>query len=533
MSDSSGTNTELDQYGVWIKTPPHTHQETAEEENTDSLSDFSFLDELPSEHQESTASDDMSADIMGDISPEGTGADETVSLDEFISDVSTEDEANIPTDNEGSSTEEMEDGEISLDDFFDGDSGFMEEETKEEEEEEDPLDIDLEFDDELDVQTVDNTDDSSFFDEPESTSSRSSSSGDSETEGVDLSDFFSDDSPVDQESNSDDAKATETVDVSEFDDMLDNISDNSKPKAEETSVADAGSTEDIDLSEFGLDGDSSENAPAEADEEDSEEDMKTNFDLSVSMEDEDSGTSVESNASDATEESISISIEPETEKPAESSGQRASVSSSDEEFDVDSLLDSIEDENGEKASLKDDSEAENRSAPVPETEFSPTVIVEAESETIPDTFDEETSSLSDTEVHPETEKNLEKSAFDDTIKAHNEDEEDMGATNELLKQIAGELLSLKQEISGLRSEVEIIKQRNQTSPEAEEEIDIPAPLPEKEKVASFLDEADDVALSENELGNIFASAEVTPDESPSEEVASVPSAGDENAKEVT
>ena len=194
MSDSSGTNTELDQYGVWVKTPPHIHQEEAQEETEDTLSDFSFIDELPSDQQEAPAQD--STDIIEDITSNEADSDESVSLDEFISDIDTAEEVEASSDDSSDSLEEAEDGEISLDDFFDGDSSFAKEEEKQEEQDEDPLDIDLEFDDSLDVQTVDNSDDLSFFDETDSSDTKSVASDSGDTEGVDISDFFNDDAPA-------------------------------------------------------------------------------------------------------------------------------------------------------------------------------------------------------------------------------------------------------------------------------------------------------------------------------------------------
>ena len=94
MSDSTNINNELDQYGVWVKNPPHT------ESLEDSLPDFSFLENTAAQDEQLTFENDdtaLSADellnITNSISTEEVAeetpapeATDEVSLDDFMSD---------------------------------------------------------------------------------------------------------------------------------------------------------------------------------------------------------------------------------------------------------------------------------------------------------------------------------------------------------------------------------------------------------------------------------------------------------------
>ncbi len=144
MSDTTNINNDLDQYGVWVK---NTSQESSID---DSLPDFSFLEDSASADvqnnfesddtalsadellnitsgmsitEEAPANDEISLDqLEADFSAVDSPSPETdeISLDSFITDGAEE---TAPSEPEIKVEDSLPDGEISLDEFMDSDSG--------------------------------------------------------------------------------------------------------------------------------------------------------------------------------------------------------------------------------------------------------------------------------------------------------------------------------------------------------------------------------------------------------------------------
>ena len=604
MSDSSENNKELDQYGVWVKTPPHDDETeeflplndgSGDSEKEVASSDFSFLDGLSSEDDEKLEDDFSDFQISDDTndnsevsteeavqptdvkseqdiednsveipvkeidSPADESGDQAVSLDEFFSD-------DTSSENTSNSSEDShpDDGEISLDEFFDTDSSLSDKNESlgaDTIQNEEPLDIDLEFDDTVEVKMEDtgDSDDFSLADIPDDGTPASASSDN--TESINLSDFFNDDPPSDSPAEPSVSKvltpesSSESVDVDNFDNVFDSLQD-SNPSPRDTSTVENSEpteTEEVDLSEFGLDSDD-ESSPAEASEEaeEAQKDIKTNFDISVSADDGGDDESIaDTGASDATEESVSLVQDGKTEPRKTEEVQSAS---SDSDFDVDSLLDSIEDENGQSVSLGDAPAESTKSAPKAVVEETPAVepvesIMEekneepaedasAELEEIPDSFDEEINSLtepvdSNEEIDIPVVAPIREAAeepIETTDEQPSEDKEDMdNSATDILKQIAAEIQNLRREITGLKTDVENIKNKATLSASEPKSV-AAAPLTE-EPVAedsasaeelpdvdeSAAEEEEEVALSGDELGNILGSADFAEEAPASEE----------------
>ncbi|WP_296325834.1 hypothetical protein [Treponema sp. UBA3813] len=388
MSDSDKTN-ELDNYGVWVKKPPRTVSSEIEE-NADALSDseidlpdFSSIDVVDEVDNssfgsgETALSQDELANIAGmgsfeESSPEAapSGETEEISLDEFIEGgVFDGDDTAAPASSESSGSSEES---VSTDEFMDSSDITVSDEAPSVSEapalsDEGPIDIDLSFDD--------------------SESSAGLASGSSApsapvaevpgSEDVDLSDFgvdfdsgdTSSDSPA--ASTSDDG--TESVDLSDFGFDINAPESNgesepeqeSEPAAEEPKINEDG-TEEISLDSFGFDinaeessGESEAAAPAE-------ETASTEDDFSVSLDDE-SPALTESEPSEMTvsadDDAGDISIESSSEPEQEEAPAQDFAAPDDDDFDLDSIMDSIEDENGNTSSLNDNAGIVSEPAP--------------------------------------------------------------------------------------------------------------------------------------------------------------------------
>lgn len=692
MSDPSNTDSELDQYGVWVKKEvqseksaalpaadgavpsgdaavqessddseaPDGAEGAAEPEAADSggdeieaLDDF-FADDDAEEQGSAAESDDAEKDFTpSDIATVGsedagltsadsempsvdgeavppeadtaagdaagddiTAGEEELSPDSFDAVTAEDGEISLDEFDMGGDSGEKEvflsdfdaagaeDGEISLDSFFgDGDESAAVSEVHTEETEiadEEPLDIDLEFEDTADVPMEEDSAGEVDFDLDAVTDEGSGSSivSDDGSESVDFSDFFSD---ADDASNADipekinDGNGMDDETERSFDGIFSGMDD--AEKQEPAGSSDAGNaaaatedvdldafdspasgSEDVDLSDFGVDGsdDSMGGVKNEAGSEE-DEDIKTNFDISVSSDDDIGDGSEESNASDATEEEVSIVQDKREPVHTEERQAPLSGASPDDDFDVDSLLDSIEDESGTPASTEDGSAAgtataeevnelpplddfetpaaggtagEEADIPVdpPEGFAEEAPEPEAAERTLPgEAAAEETAAFIPVpvSVSEETEADAEESlarneeidysykenAADAISDGEAEgDEEDMDGMNEILKQIAAEVSTLKQEIQGLKEEFDVIKKHAAfTSGEAERASDetvsdtAPAdetleeddliPVPSSENAESNFfskdDDMDDVALDGSELNNILGTAELT------------------------
>ena len=515
MSDSE--KNELDSYGVWVKKPPRTIDSSMEESATST-----------GEQEIDDANDTaLSMDELAAISDNTEMTDAT---DEFISGGTGETEGETPA--EPTSGGEMED--ISLDEFgFDdsdsdaeGENSETAEETSASDARDDAGSDEIVIKDNSDAADMDSDGpiniDLSFDDTPESAPAQGFAATDDGTESVDLSEFgFSDDSAEDSSaggSTNDDG--TENVDLSEF-----GFSDGDSETgaAEETtaeSAAEGGgdATEDVDLSEFGFDGDSEESeTPKAADEDDGEIKMTV-------VADEDEFDDTESAAETSTE----------------------SKTGEDSDFDVDSIMNSVQDENGNTVGIPDSTEdfaeqnqddtfeitsedrreAENFSLEEPLfndsedaedeieepavsdgeedgkieepkfSDFGEDALSEDEDEeedfvpdSIPDTFDEETASLMGEDAN----------SASAPAAANSE-------TNAILSQIVSQLSSLKDEISNIKQDVESMKK----APRAEAAKAEPEAADEGGFFSSSEEEDDTIALSLDELDNILSTTEIVP-----------------------
>ena len=358
MEDAENEKSALDQYGVWVKTPPHNLQE----ETTDAQ--VTEVGGISGTEPESEINIDSFLDTEG--SGTGTGSDEIpqvpeiatsgespsfddgeISLDEFLdSGDSSTSEISIDSfldSGDGGDKNFQPDGEISLDDFLDSASMGMGEQESATEEYDEPLDIDLTFDD-VDVELDNSSDDVSF------------ETGDGDSgDGVSLDSFM----------GSSDESGDEILD--NFDEMFDNIEDSAPvtPSAQSSSASSPSvdtSSESIDLSEFGIEEDSGPSITT-GESDDTKPVVKTQ-DYELNVDEDGFSESPDTIASESGDDDIALEVETSSDgskslKPDE----KNPYSAPDEDFDVDSLLDSIEDEtnSGSNESIKEENQSEKTS----------------------------------------------------------------------------------------------------------------------------------------------------------------------------
>jgi len=390
MSDSDKTN-ELDDYGVWVKKPAHTV---------------------------SSESEDMTADFLSDSSDTASSGETEISLDEFIEGGVFEGDDGGSAASEASelankASDSSSEESVSVDDFL-GDSepgessditisdSPMEVSASPAAQDDGPLDIDLSFDD----------------DSGSVSSSSSLSSAPVEevagSEEVDLSDFgvdFGDDSSsngsTESVSGTVNDDGSENIDLSDFGfdiNAPESSGEEESPKAEESSetVVNDDGTENVDLSDFGFD----INAPESSGE--SSESTESTSEQASAQSDDDSVPSLSDNEPSSSEEdtmTVTVDDDEHISLEGDSSPQTQEASSQtqdfsapdDDDFDLDSIMDSIEDENGNTSSLVD--------TPVEsvEVESSEPEVTEPEKETI-DVVDMEEPVFEETAVDiPDTE----------------------------------------------------------------------------------------------------------------------------------
>lgn len=364
MSDSKKTN-ELDSYGVWVKTPPKTvdSSDTIKDDtfdlNTD-LPDFSELDVI---------------DKPGDFSaPQSTGGyEEEISLDEFIEggifetgpdeDKIREKEAEKMS--AQTQTSEVQDDVVTFEEPAEDFSVTA-----------DPVDESSD----VDFGSVDNqslSDDDIFnvdlsFDEAES--------GQSEADDFSSSSALVD-LPGDNSSANDSPAGTEDVDLSEF--GLDDLDFGSSESSDEPAGGSDDSVseendgmESVDLSEFGFD-------------DGAEGEVSTPQDVS------ETGTAEDVNKADFKEEAeqegaeefsleqeVTLDDEPVALEEEVTPVEKSSSDGSDDDFDLDSILDNITDENGNTVALGETSSTVDKTDYSSEDADNPVAITNAEIEAL-------------------------------------------------------------------------------------------------------------------------------------------------------
>ena len=358
MSDSTDTTKELDNYGVWVKTPPKDASQTSEgsdfQLDTD-LPDFSDLDmNTSASATDASAEPSISEDFNFDSLPEDSVVNETpVSVTEEpdfsgITDSGTSEEDSVKSDltddvtsfeevsfdsNEISSesSEELSiddfmsdssessggEEEISLDDFMDGDftdpnPGATSAPSPVSSMEDGEISLDDFFDDDTTISKEKEDDvandealdiDLSFTDE--------------EVPTVEESEII-DETPAEDENSTENTEFSETT---EFDDMFSSLGESeAKTTSEETEISmdefgisdsaptesnSGSSSEEIDLSDFGIDSDAEETA-VHQDVQAAKKNLVVDYDLSISDEDETKEMQISSTVPEKSESAVAV-----------------------------------------------------------------------------------------------------------------------------------------------------------------------------------------------------------------------------------
>lgn len=401
MSDISEQNknladSELDEYGVWVKNQPQTAPEeevpiSDDEEKLDSaLPDFSFLDNL----------DTSEPPVKAEDAPDGE-----ISLDEFItdgfSDGSAEDkpakeitqaaESEKPQESvpvAEKKEDELHDGEIDLDSFM-GSSDSPAGDSSKESHSSGTQDVDLsEFGLDGDIPL------DAFMDMPsESAPEKNDTVEDSEPLDIDLS--FSDEPAAQTEEDAqeetvfDDFAGTELAgqtkdspkeeETEDFDALFDSIVDETPEQKESVPVVPEASsdfsddTQTVDLSEFGLDDDDSNQNPVLGNEKEKVSEGPVDYVMNVDTDDSD-GTEKDTQSAAASvetdDEDDNVIIEmDETAKPAGDKKNDEDFGAPDNDFDIDSILNSVQDEGGNTVDLSSAADTSSKTENAPEDKF--------------------------------------------------------------------------------------------------------------------------------------------------------------------
>ncbi len=253
MSDSTENTKDLDSYGVWVKRPP---QDASENDLiSETLPDFSDI--------ENTANEETSQEnpiVTDEFNLDSLDLNETSISDNELSDISKDMEENTKNSTEDEIPVEAEDfsasfgdGEISLDDFMDGDftdpnPGAAPAENK-------PSTDSIDFGGDGEISLDD------FLDEPSESTNKADDVTNDEPLDIDLAFTESDEVPT-EEIQAEDDNTDSFDDNGEYDDMFDEL-DNSNTESKTEPSFDDSKTEELSLDDFGID-DSSDDATAVA-----------------------------------------------------------------------------------------------------------------------------------------------------------------------------------------------------------------------------------------------------------------------------
>ena len=515
MSDSTDTTKELDNYGVWVKTPPKDASQTSEgsdfQLDTD-LPDFSDLDMNTSASAtdasaEPSISEDFNFDSLpedsvvnetpvsvteepdfSDITDSGTSEEDSVKSD-FTDDVtgfeevsfdsneiSSESSEELSIDDFMSDSSESSGGEeeISLDDFMDGDftdpnPGATPAPSPVSSMEDGEISLDDFFDDDTTISKEKEDDvandealdiDLSFTDE--------------EVPTVEESEII-DETPAENENSTENTEFSETT---EFDDMFSSLGESeAKTTSEETEISmdefgisdsaptesnSGSSSEEIDLSDFGIDSDAEETA-VHQDVQAAKKNLVVDYDLSISDEDETKEMQISSTVPEKSESAVAV---PENSSIVSNSILEQIMS------ELSGLKNEINNLKTDFETLKNCKVADHTSG-ITETEV-PEVNEEAAVE-IPESIEETPEALADI---PET--------IEETPEAFADIPESIEETP-----------------------VEITENYT-SSPDSMEEIQIPVPEKNEDSSNGFFgtdDEDETIALSGDELNNIMITAD--------------------------
>ena len=551
MSDSTDTTKELDNYGVWVKTPPKDASQTSEESDfqldTD-LPDFSDLDMNTSASAtdasaEPSISEDFNFDSLpedsvvnetpvsvteepdfSDITDSGTSEVDSVKSDltddvtgfEEVSfdsnEISSESSEELSIDDFMSDSSESSGGEeeISLDDFMDGDftdpnPGATPAPSPVSSMEDGEISLDDFFDDDTTISKEKEDDvandealdiDLSFTDE--------------EVPTVEESEII-DETPAENENSTENTEFSETT---EFDDMFSSLGESeAKTTSEETEISmdefgisdsaptesnSGSSSEEIDLSDFGIDSDAEETA-VHQDVQAAKKNLVVDYDLSISDEDETKEMQISSTVPEKSESVVTV---PENSSIVSNSILEQIMS------ELSGLKNEINNLKTDFETLKNCKVAEHTSG-ITETEV-PEVNEEAAVE-IPESIEESPEAFADIpESIEETPEIIEEAAVEipESIEESPEALADIPETIEETPEVNEEAAV---EIPETIEETPVeITENDTSSPDSMEEIQIPVPEKNEDSSNGFFgtdDEDETIALSGDELNNIMITAD--------------------------
>lgn len=565
MSDSTDTTKELDNYGVWVKTPPKDASQTSEgsdfQLDTD-LPDFSDLDMNTSASAtdasaEPSISEDFNFDSLpedsvvnetpvsvteepdfSDITDSGTSEEDSVKSDltddvtgfEEVSfdsnEISSESSEELSIDDFMSDSSESSGGEeeISLDDFMDGDftdpnPGATPAPSPVSSMEDGEISLDDFFDDDTTISKEKEDDvandealdiDLSFTDE--------------EVPTVEESEII-DETPAEDENSTENTEFSETT---EFDDMFSSLGESeAKTTSEETEISmdefgisdsaptesnSGSSSEEIDLSDFGIDSDAEETA-VHQDVQAAKKNLVVDYDLSISDEDETKEMQISSTVPEKSESAVAV---PENSSIVSNSILEQIMS------ELSGLKNEINNLKTDFETLKNCKVAEHTSGitetEVPEVNEEAAVEIPESIEETPEAFAEIPETIEETpeiieEAAVEIPESIEESpeAFADipeTIEETPEvNEEAAVEIPEIIEESPEALADIPETIE--ESPVEITE-NDTSSPDSLEEIQIPVPEKNEDSSNGFFgtdDEDETIALSGDELNNIMITAD--------------------------
>ena len=547
MSDSTDTTKELDNYGVWVKTPPKDASQTSEgsdfQLDTD-LPDFSDLDMNTSASAtdasaEPSISEDFNFDSLSedsvvnetpvsvteepdfsDITDSGTSEEDSVKSDltddvtsfEEVSfdsnEISSESSEELSIDDFMSDSSESSGGEeeISLDDFMDGDftdpnPGATSAPSPVSSMEDGEISLDDFFDDDTTITKEKEDDvandealdiDLSFTDE--------------EVPTVEESEII-DETPAEDENSTENTEFSETT---EFDDMFSSLGESeAKTTSEETEISmdefgisdsaptesnSGSSSEEIDLSDFGIDSDAEETA-VHQDVQAAKKNLVVDYDLSISDEDETKEMQISSTVPEKSESAVAV---PENSSIVSNSILEQIMS------ELSGLKNEINNLKTDFETLKNCKVADHTSG-ITETEV-PEVNEEAAVE-IPETIEETPEAFADIpETIEETPEIIEEAAVE-IPESIEESPEAFADIPETIEEAPEAFADIPESIEETPVE---IAENDTSSPDSMEEIQIPVPEKNEDSSNGFFgtdDEDETIALSGDELNNIMITAD--------------------------
>ncbi len=476
MIDCTTKETDLDKYGVWVKKPPRNIEEAIDEPLQESTQQEEILQESelensPIDEWESLAREetgiidvDFLDDFTNNITKELDRMEETIPTTEDVAEVA---EISSAEQDSAESTPDVADEEISIDDFLNDTNEvslneFLEEsgeisldtfvDTPHQEKndilEETPMEMELTFDDDFSIVTT-----------------------------------------PDPTTQIDDTFTTEEID--DFDQMFENIVDESAPKEESNSEQTTANHEkqEFEFDEVNEFDDLLNEFSQPATNEQKDEGPK-DYNLTVSVDDEDlSRTTMSEIASEEDENENIILDTPEREeknsKNEEPSIARLQItdytgkSYNSDDFDVDKIMAEVED------------------------------IGEKTEEIQPEQLESSCETFNNQQVQEETQDcTMEMTEEAMELNQNEMEQPAVSPTDELIRNIAGEIALLRNEITSLRNEFEAFKCGKVP---ATEDSPLQQEVQQESSGGFFADDTGDdtIALSGDELSNIFNTADFT------------------------